>query len=58
MYPNIFKGGINLAIGLIVFGIIVFLIGFLTPVSNSITLLISIVVFGFGISRLLRRKEN
>jgi len=53
-----FVRGNKLGIGLIILGITVFLFCILTPVGNSITLLISIILVGFGIGRLLRRNSR
>ncbi len=43
--------------GLIIIGIIIFLLGFLTPIGNYITLPISIIVIVYGINRILKRKR-
>lgn len=47
-----------MAISLILLGIIIFLFGILTPVSDAITLPISIVFIGLGIRRLLMHKRK
>ncbi|WP_156111880.1 hypothetical protein [Ureibacillus manganicus] len=44
--------------GLIIIGIIVLILGLFTPVSNSMTLLISIIFIGYGISRILIKKKK
>lgn len=45
-------------INLIIFGIIVFVFGILTPVSDAITIPISFIFIGFGIKRLLSNKRK
>lgn len=50
------KRGIILAISMIVLGIIIFLLGILTPVNDLFTMPVSIILIVFGIVRLLKKK--
>lgn len=45
-----------MGIGVIILGIIIFLFGLLTPVSNFITIPISIIAIWFGIKSLIKMK--
>jgi tetrahydromethanopterin S-methyltransferase subunit E len=47
-----------MAVGLIIFGLIIFLFGFVTPVSDLYTLPISIIVIVIGIIRLIKNRNN
>lgn len=43
--------------GLILIGIVIFLLGVLTPISDLITVPISIIVIVFGIYRIVKRNR-
>ncbi len=51
------KGGMNLAIVWIILGIILFLIGFLTPISSLFTLPISIALVVWGIFLAVKNRK-
>jgi hypothetical protein len=44
--------------GLIFWAIILFIIGFLTPISNALTFPLSLLILGIGIARILQKKER
>jgi NADH:ubiquinone oxidoreductase subunit K len=47
-----------MGIGLMLLAIILFFIGFLTPISNVLTFPLSLLVFVIGIARILQKKER
>jgi hypothetical protein len=48
----------DMGIGLMLLAIILFIIGFLTPISNALTFPLSLLILGIGIARILQKKER